>query len=384
MNNNIPIVAEFYPTIPRAELEVNSKHIINLKEMSELGKTFLGVATAISSAMIEAPEATEGLYRCIFPEGINGKLATFKDGSGFLGTILNEKGLAAQARWIPAEGASATMMIDPVTIAIAVALAGINKKLADIKEYQVKILQFLHDDKESELEAMVNTLAEMFNNYKHQSENERWKTGHLTSLTRFKIEAEKNIIFYRRQIQRTIEKQKLLYISKETNSAKEELYKYFKYYRMAAYINAFAAFMEIILSANTGQIYLEEITSKLRENAIQYREDYTKAYGVIEKMTAKALDAKALGGIASVSKAVGDKIAKVPLLKKSPADEALIAAGEKLDEFGVKQADALLEEFTENRASGLELFIENIEHINEISNKPVELLFDKERLYICA
>jgi hypothetical protein len=34
--------------------------------------------------------SNEGIYRCVFPKGVSGHLAAFKDGSGMLGTIMSD------------------------------------------------------------------------------------------------------------------------------------------------------------------------------------------------------------------------------------------------------------------------------------------------------
>ena len=47
---------------------------------------------------------SRGLYRCVFPKGVTGTLAMAKDGSGALGTIMND-GIVGQARWIPVDKA---------------------------------------------------------------------------------------------------------------------------------------------------------------------------------------------------------------------------------------------------------------------------------------
>ena len=64
---------------------------IPFTEIAALGGSFAGVAETI------ATPAAAGLYRCVFPKGITGTLAMAKDGSGALGTILND-GIVGQAR----------------------------------------------------------------------------------------------------------------------------------------------------------------------------------------------------------------------------------------------------------------------------------------------
>ena len=95
---------------------------------------------AIAEAAKEAAPG-EGLYRCVFPEGVTGELAAFKDGSGLLGTIMNEEGIVGQARWIPAEGKSIALAINPVTLAIAVAMMNIVVNVMIIWKISMKLIE---------------------------------------------------------------------------------------------------------------------------------------------------------------------------------------------------------------------------------------------------
>ena len=57
---------------------------IPFTEIAALGGSFASVAETL------ATPAAEGLYRCVFPKGVTGTLAMAKDGSGALGTIMND------------------------------------------------------------------------------------------------------------------------------------------------------------------------------------------------------------------------------------------------------------------------------------------------------
>ena len=65
-------------------------------------------------------------------------------------------------------------------------------------------------------------------------------------------------------------------------------------------------------------------------------------------------------------------------------DEALIVAGEKLEEISDKHVDGVLEQFMENREVGVQLFLDNIENINQMCNRKVDILFDNEVIYLTA
>lgn len=383
MNDIEMISADFYPSIPRAEIVTKSKYSYSLSDLSSLGSGFTVVAAAIAKAAMSA-STDEGLYRCVFPEGVTGHLASFKDGSGYLGTIMNKEGIAAQARWVPAEGGAASLPIDPVTLAIAVAMLNINKKLDAIVDTQREILQFLHQDKESKLEGAVNTLADILGQYRFNSDNVLWKSGKVTSVTNIKRTAEENIIFYRKELSNAFAKQKAIHSYQGADKLKESLEKALKYYQLSVYISSYASFLEVVLGGNYSRDYLEHMIGIIRDYSVQYREDYSKCYGQLEEYMKGSVQAVALSGVGLAGKAVGKVLAKVPALKKSEVDKALSSAGYKLKEVGAKHGKSAMKDFQNNRDAGIRFFINNIEVINQLSNQPVEVLFDKEEVYICA
>lgn len=126
------------------------------------------------------------------------------------------------------------------------------------------------------------------------------------------------------------------------------------------------------------------MSEKIRNYAFQYRKDYTECYDQLENYMKGTVQATALSGIGNASKAAGEAIAKMPLISKGPVDEALVAVGNKIKGIGAKHGKAAMRDFKDNRDVGIQLFLNSIDTINEVSNRPVELLFDRENIYICA
>lgn len=375
--------AEYYPRIKRENIIKNCKCALQLKHAETYGSGFAVVATAIIQG-ITSTENTEGLYHCVFPEGITGHLAKFKDGSGLTGTIVGECGFAGQARWIPVEGSTIQLAIDPVSIAVAVAIFGINKRLDSIKETQKEILQFLHQDKESELEGAMNSLSDILEQFQFNSTNRLWKGSQLTIVTSIKGKAEHNIIFYRKEIAKILEKKKGIHIDQNIIQIKRKLEHNFKYYQLGTYLYAYASFLEIMLGENRHKDFLGYIENKIEEYSLQYRLDYSKCYEKLENFSYSTIQSKALVRLGAVGKSTGNIIAKIPVISKGSVDEVLIDVGNKIEKVGSKHAEKVMEEFRNNREAGIQIFIENIRNMNSISNHPVELFFDRNELYVCT
>ena len=381
MNSITRISAEYCPSIPRAQIVKESKCNFYMNDLLSLGNGFAIVASELSKTLCSAPSG-EPLYRCVFPDGITGHLAKFTDGSGFIGTIMNETGIAAQARWIPVDGIQQALLFDPTMLVIASVLMSINKKMEQIKTTQAEILQFLHEDKESDLEGTVNMLSDTLEQYRYNASQDFWKSSKMTSVTNIKGKAESNIIFYRKQIVNAFENTKQIHAYQKADKFKHKLEHYFKYYQLSSYIYAYASFLEVILGNNYSAEYLDYISGKIRDYSYQYRTDYTNCYNELEKYMKGSLEAVALNGLGKAGKAAGKAIGKIPVLNKGPVDNALIAAGSSIRRLGSKHGKNAMRDFRNKRDAGIRMFLGNIDAINEMCNKPMEILFDKEMIYI--
>ena len=380
--------ADYYPMIPREEIEAKSKFKFSFKDFAGLGSSCAIAAAEFGKALANLPNqgtvgGGEGLYRCVFPEGVTGHLAKFNDGSGFLGAIWGD-GLQAQARWIPVEGSSVPIAVDPVTIAVAVAMISINAKLDSIQKTQDEILDFLKRDKESELEGYVNSLADILSQFKYNSDNSNWLISHLGTISLTRIKAEKNIRFYEKEIKATVEAFKRLHVNAQDMKVFNKLLHAFKYYKLSVYLYAYASFAAVLLGKNYNKDYLDDMTKKINEHSYQYQLTYSDCYPILEDYLNASLDAKALKGVGAVSKTIGSAVAKIPVIEKGPIDEALIKAGEALNYHGNKQAKDAMHEFRMNRDADVGIFVENIETINELCNEPIEIMFDDNVIYLCA
>ena len=354
-----------------------------MDDLSTLGSGFAIVANELSNTAKSA-SSDEVLYRCVLQKGVTGHLAEFKDGSGYTGTIVNETGLAGQARWIPAERTEQVLQFNPTTLIIATALMNIDQKLEQIKATQEEILKFLHEDKESVLEGAVNMLSDTLEQYRYNSSQELWKSGKLTSVTSIKGKAESNIIFYRKQITNAFANVKRIHAYQDADKLKGKLEHNFKYYQLSCYIYAYASFLEVILGNNFSEEYLNHMSGKIREYSYQYKADYTKCYDELEEYMKGSFQAVALNGLGKAGKAAGKAIGRIPVINRGPVDEALIAAGSSIKKMGSKHGKNAMRDFRDNRDAGIRMFLGNIDTINEMSNRPLEILFDKETVYICT
>lgn len=356
-------IKDTYQTSPIAK--------IPFTEIAALGGSFAGVVETM------ATPAAEGLYRCVFPKGVTGTLAMAKDGSGALGTIMNN-GIAGQARWIPVDKAIGPACLKATLVAVA-ALAVV-KQVQDIKDGQKEIIGILERDKKSQLLADYDLLASYMDEYRFYWENDTSLVANLNQVKDIKRNAMKDIRSYTEQIEGYLTAKKSLLKMKTASYKIGQILDRFVHYKLALHVFALSEYMEVMLSKNFQAEYLSKIEDEIREHAMKFRNLYTACFDKIELLKKEAMTTQAANKLADVSRSVGSFIGKIPLVKEGPVDEFLIGVGDSISESEKRQLKKTLAFFIQYKDSGLAPIADHIAMINHLANKPVVMLYDKKIL----
>ncbi len=367
---------EYYPAIVEEQVGIAKYTKLPLTRVPALGTAFEPFAAAFQN-VVNSGGTTSGLYKVTIPKG--GHLAEFKNGSGYLGSVLKENGAVG--------GGQAVLnpfVCNPTMLFMAAALANIDKKLDSIQEMQQELLDFLVQKERSELKGDLNFLSDTLNNYKYNWNNEKYKSSNHIKVLDIRQAAERKIHFYREQITSKINKKSFFHSDQGVKKQLGKIQSEFKDYQLALYLYSFSSFLEVMLLENFDSAYLDGIAKKIEDYSFNYRELYTKCYDQIEGYAKSSIQSHLLNGLASVNRIAGEAIAKVPVISKSQFDETLIETGEKLGKFGSKRIEQTMKQLIEKQSSYVRLFVENINVVNRLYNQPIELLFDKENIYIGA
>lgn len=356
-------IKDTYQTSPLAK--------IPFTEIAALGGSFAGIAETL------ATPAAEGLYRCVFPKGVTGTLAMAKDGSGALGTILND-GIVGQARWIPVDKTLGPACLKATLVAVAVLT--IIKQVQDIKDGQKEIISILERDKKSQLLADYDLLASYMDDYKFYWENDASLVVNLNQVKNIKRNAMKDLRSYIEQIEGMLSAKKNLLKMQSASYKVGQLLDRFVHYKLALHVFAVSEYMEIMLSKNFQAEYLSKIEDEMREHAMKFRKLYTACFDKIEQLKKEAVTTQAANKLADVSRSVGNFIGKIPVVKEGPVDEFLIGVGDSISEAEKKRLEKTLAFFIQYKDSGLIPIADHISMINQLSNKPVVMLYDKKTI----
>lgn len=368
MMNNTSI----YPMLQKSEVGVSNYTPLPLSRLAAYGTAFQPLATAIQTAVNGA--GGSGIY---YVNTAGKTMFQMKGTNNFIGSLQTSAGMVGggQAKMTP-------LACDPTMIFMAAALANIDKKLDTIQDIQKEMMDFLVQKEKADLKGNLNFLFDVFNNYKYNWNNEMYKNSNHIKVLDIRQEAEKKIAFYREQIIAKVNKKSFIHSDQTVNKQLQAVQDQFKDYQFSLYLLGFSSFLEVMLLGNFDANYLTGISDKLEKYSLNYRELYTKCYDEIESYSSTSVQSSMLKDIAKASTSVGKFVEKIPVISKGQLDEALIATGDKLDELNAGKLRKQMNSLIEHQSNSIRPFIENIDTVNELCNKPVQLLVDKENLYI--
>ena len=351
-----------------------------LSELMSLGTAFSSISSSFKK-LSDTAKHSGTLYEAVFP--VKGKLASAKDGSGLLGTIINKKGIAGQARFKEV-GQTAKAASGIGAVFMAMAIMAINQSLKNISENQKAIIGFLDADKQTKLKGDLNTLSDIINDYQFNWDNSQWLSNREIQVLDIKRSGEQNILFYREMIEKKLGSKNRVVRFDASNSL-NEIQGRFKYYKLALYLYSFSSFLDIILLKNFDSKYLEAIRTKIETYALEYSDFFEKSYEGIEQIAVSSVQARTMQGLSAAGKFVGKQIAKIPDKgNKIKIDDKMIAGSDKLEDIKSKAVEETKTALSSVRDPGVRMFSDKIELIDKMYNEPLKIYVDAENIYLVS
>lgn len=368
---------------------------IPLGQIAAIGAAFVPISEAFRTVTQTFNLPNDGFLMKAFDAAGNqlniSQLYAFKDpGKAFengaqLGSIRTTNGLE-QARLVeagPLELTSTTTLpIDPATIAIAIALQQVNQKLDSIQKTADEILNFMQQEKKSEMHGNLKTLTDIINNYSLNWDNQLYINNAHMKVLDIKQDATQGMDFYKNRVEQKLNDRTPIEIRGMLETRLNNIIDALKDYQLATYIYAFASFLEPMLSENFKQDKLDSVACNIKEASNSYQEMYSRCHDAIESRTQGSIDSTILNGISSAGKFLGKAIASTPIGDHTPIDEALNGGGDMVGKFNKDENIRLTERLREAESPDVFPFLENVESINALYNKQSQLLSDDENLYL--
>ncbi len=347
-----------------------------ISKLSEVSPIMTSTANNIKE-IIKNKKKNDKLY-CITNLGKNDSLKSMRDGKTFWGSIKKEDGTSTMAK-LKEVNPNEIMQLDPMIMMMSFALSNIESELSEIKELNKKILSFLEDEKESEIESDLEILNRSISDFRFNLEDEKYLVNNHKQVMDIKRTANKNILFYKKQIKDDLLKDKLFTTNNMMNSIIDEIQKKFKYYRLSLYIYSFSSLMEVLLLGNYKSDYLLSKKHELDELDNEYLNVFNEALEYVRKNANKSLEGNILSGLGSAGKTIGSLASKV---KVKNIDSWLNDKSDNLKQTSDNIKDNFVNKFDEIKESNSKTFINQIEKINCIYNNTKQIYFDDENIYL--
>ena len=224
--NLVNVPSDMFPVVKGPNSQVTAYKQIPLASLAALGTAFAQLpesARTVVQSVSKTVATNETLFVGINPKGVSGYLTA--NANGTVGNIMrvNSQGkavIAGRLRFKPIDGlpitetTSTIVPLDPVTMAIAVALVAVEQKLDGIQKSVEEVLQFLKLEKQSKQRGNLNMLSEIMEDYKNHCQSEKFCATRDHAVLEIKKAAHQDILFYQEQVAAELQNQKSIQTQK--------------------------------------------------------------------------------------------------------------------------------------------------------------------------
>ena len=243
-------------------------------------------------------------------------------------------------------------------------------------------VSFLEIEKESEIEADVETIFSIASKYKLNWDNEHFVASNHKMVLDIQRTARKNMLSYEKKVSDIVRGKKLIVAHAQVKSALQDLLKKFKYYRLSLYTFSMSSLMEVMLGGNFNEEYVSGIKDEIRQMSEAYRDLFARCSVYLENLSSSSIEKNFLAGIGTAGKAVGTLIGNIPGIKEGPVDEFLVDQGSRMKKSAHSMQAQSIKEFAEISNPQTGVFIDRLEDVIRIFNHTDQICFDRENIYL--
>lgn len=359
---------------------------VPISQLATLGAGVSSLIPALRTVTQTTTINTTGLYQ-LANAAVGDTLKVASNGN-FWGAFKTADGASKFAQLQSAGPLTATTQlvnaVNPATMMMAVALFSIEQKLGEIEKMQKQIISFLEIEKESEIEADVETLSNIISKYKLNWDNEHFVASNHKLVLDIQRTARKNMNGYQKKVAEVLNSKKLVVVQNQVNSTRNDLQKKFKYYRLSLYTFSMASMLEIMLSGNFKEEYINDVKKEIEKLSSVYRVLFAECSVYLEKISGVSVETNVLKGIGTASKAIGKFIGSIPLVKDGQVDEFLQDSGKHIKLTAREIEMGAITTFAEISNPETRVFIDRMEEMIQIYNHTARICFDDKNIYLIS
>ncbi len=363
---------------------------VPLAEITSLGGGLASVSEVFRTVTATTEIPANGLFTPVNSAGLplsSTQLFQAHDGLGAVGTVIGPNNqLGGIARWQQVASQqltqTVTMPINPATLAMAVAMAQVSRKLDAIADTQREMFQYLKLRDKAELFANMTALKRCAEGYRLNWDNDVWLQAAANEVMTIKRESDQSIEMLVAQIESAKSKGRLIETRGQIEKRLDGLLDNLQDYQIATHNYAFAALVEPMVYGNFGRDSLLSVESDIENRGHRYLEVYTSCYDEVEKNVDSSADSVVLGGVAAASRRLGGVVAKTRIGDHTMIDETLEGMGANILKSNDQRSDRLMARLREVRSPEVFAFRDATQAINGVYNVNSSVLFDAENIYL--
>lgn len=253
----------------------------------------------------------------------------------------------------------------------------------ELKQDTKDILNFLNHDKQAKMEANFETLKSIYDLLPTIKKDEKLAEIKMGQLGAIQKEFAQDIKFYKKQTKAALSD----YVSAHRKKKNEirllgKVKDNLNYQKWCIIAYSLSRFLEIAITENYTKTYIESIKTELVNNQQLFEEQYDaiapKVYKHIKSKPSNVLKSEAAEALLCAS-----VIAEMTPLKRLNVDDAIENASDSLNADVHKRSRKIADEMkydAEDKINGT--FIERLDLINAVYNKPLEILCAGEDYYL--
>ena len=370
--NTMPMIT-YYSLQEEKEFYDNSIYLkLSLSNLSTIGVASESIMSLVQYAM--GNEYASGLCRISYPKGTT--LAKLKDGTGHIGTYLGKNGA------IQGQGRINPIAFDPTSVFMATTLYNIEKKLDDIKAIQKDIYDYLVIQEKAKLKNDLTDLNDILDNYKFNWNNAMYKNNKHILVQKIKQDAGQGILTQRDLINNELNKKTIIQSQQEFKKMINKICDMLGEYQLSVYLYAYSSFLEVMLLENFDHQFIENVINKMRQNAVDYKILYSQCFDIIKNKMNLSMQTKITKGVSHISKNIGKTLKTIPIVNQLELEDDLMDLGAKLEQDINRNISDSLKKLIDKKDILIIPFIENLNTVKTIYNQPLEILIDKDNIYL--
>lgn len=266
------------------------------------------------------------------------------------------------------------MPFDPMMFVFPLSLSRIEAQLQEILNLQKQIMNYLLEQERAKQRSNLIMLVEIQSELKHHWHNPSYRQNKHILVQEIKREANQGILYHRNEIKKVLQKKPLFIRNKEIEQHIQTLSSDFKEYQLNTYLYGFSSYLELVLLGDFQKEYVAKVKNKLSEYSFAYRQLYTESYNYLEKLSQKSLEMTLTSGLKAaevILKEIGEKVSVKLEIKESSSDFFLL-----------EKQEGLLQDFTENKQSSMDVFASQIQVIEDAYQKEQLFYLDEKHLFL--